>query len=122
MLVVVDLVRLRGEVFAVTRQRCSPGTGGWSRHDARSVPHPSIRTLRAACVVRAPSGFAGDSRQPARAQSERDLRASHWCPGPELLGRSLIVNEHHLRRMLAEYLRPYNSARPHRALGSPALP
>jgi transposase InsO family protein len=30
----------------------------------------------------------------------------------------LIVNEHHhLRQVLTEYLRHYNSARPHRALG-----
>ena len=29
----------------------------------------------------------------------------------------LIVNEHHLRRVLTEYLRHYNAARPHRALG-----
>jgi putative transposase len=29
----------------------------------------------------------------------------------------LIVNEQHLRRVLPEYLRPYNTARPHRALG-----
>jgi putative transposase len=35
----------------------------------------------------------------------------------ELLDRLLIVNEQHLRRVLTEYLRHYNTARPHRALG-----
>jgi hypothetical protein len=35
----------------------------------------------------------------------------------ELLDRLLIVNEHHLRRVLDEYLRHYNTARPHRVLG-----
>jgi putative transposase len=35
----------------------------------------------------------------------------------ERLDRSLIVHEHHLRRVLTEYLRHYNTARPHRALG-----
>ena len=35
----------------------------------------------------------------------------------ELSGRLLIVNERHLRRVLAEYLLHYNEARPHRALG-----
>ena len=35
----------------------------------------------------------------------------------ELLDRLLIVNEHHLRRVLTEYLAHYNTARPHRALG-----
>jgi putative transposase len=35
----------------------------------------------------------------------------------ELLDRILIINERHLRRALAEYLRHYNAARPHRSLG-----
>jgi putative transposase len=40
----------------------------------------------------------------------------------ELLDRVLIISEHHLRRVLAEYLRHYNAAWPHRSLGqlSPA--
>jgi transposase InsO family protein len=35
----------------------------------------------------------------------------------EVLDRLLIVNEHHLRRVLTEYLLHYNTARPHHALG-----
>jgi len=35
----------------------------------------------------------------------------------EVLDRLLIVNERHLRHVLAEYLRHYNTARPHRSLG-----
>jgi transposase InsO family protein len=35
----------------------------------------------------------------------------------ELLDRILIVNEHHLRRILATYLHHFNTARPHRTLG-----
>jgi putative transposase len=35
----------------------------------------------------------------------------------ELLDRLLIVNEHHLRQVLTEYLEHYNAARPHRTLG-----
>jgi putative transposase len=35
----------------------------------------------------------------------------------ELLDQLLIVNEHHLRRALTEYLQHYNAARPQRALG-----
>jgi hypothetical protein len=35
----------------------------------------------------------------------------------ELLDRILIVNEHHLRRILAIYLQHFNTARPHRTLG-----
>ena len=35
----------------------------------------------------------------------------------ELSGRLRIVNEHHLRWVLTEYLPHYNAARPHRSLG-----
>jgi putative transposase len=35
----------------------------------------------------------------------------------ELLDRLLIINEHHLRQALTEYLMHYNTARPHRSLG-----
>jgi transposase InsO family protein len=35
----------------------------------------------------------------------------------ELLDQMLIVSEHHLRRVLTEYLLHYNDARPHRSLG-----
>jgi hypothetical protein len=35
----------------------------------------------------------------------------------EVIDRLLIVNEHHLREVLTEYLLHYNAARPHRALG-----
>jgi len=35
----------------------------------------------------------------------------------EAFDRLLIVSEHHLRRVLTEYLRHYNAARPHRTLG-----
>jgi len=34
----------------------------------------------------------------------------------ELFDRLLIVNEHHLRRVLTEYLQHYNTGRPHRAM------
>jgi transposase InsO family protein len=35
----------------------------------------------------------------------------------EVLDRLLVVNERHLRQVLTEYLRHYNTARPHRFLG-----
>jgi len=38
-------------------------------------------------------------------------------PRRELFNRLLIVNVHHLRCVLTEYLRHHNTARPHRALG-----
>jgi putative transposase len=49
----------------------------------------------------------------ANAICERIIGTLRW----ELPGRLLIVNEHHLRQVLTEYLRHYNTARPHRALG-----
>jgi transposase InsO family protein len=36
----------------------------------------------------------------------------------ELLDRLLIVNKHHLRQVMTEYLLHYNDARPHRSLAS----
>jgi hypothetical protein len=61
-----------------------------------------------------------DPAQPATgAQSERDLRTDDRHPAPGGLDRLLIVNEHHLRWVLTEYLRHYNTARPHRSLGQP---
>jgi putative transposase len=35
----------------------------------------------------------------------------------ELLDRILVVNQRHLRRILASYLHHFNAARPHRTLG-----
>src|ERR1039458_10753732 len=35
----------------------------------------------------------------------------------EVFDRLLIINEHHLHRVLTEYLLHYNTARPHRSLG-----
>jgi len=35
----------------------------------------------------------------------------------EVLDRMLIINERHLNQVLTEYLRHYNTARPHRTLG-----
>ena len=35
----------------------------------------------------------------------------------EVFDRLLIINEHHLRRVLTEYLQHYNTARPHRSPG-----
>jgi putative transposase len=49
----------------------------------------------------------------ANAIAERCIRTLRT----ELTDRILILGQHHLRRALAEYLRHYNNARPHRPLG-----
>lgn len=48
--------------------------------------------------------------------------AERWTGGlrRELLDRILIVNPHHLRRVLAEYQVHFNEHRPHRPLGQAA--
>jgi hypothetical protein len=38
----------------------------------------------------------------------------------ELLDRILVVNEHHLRRILAVNLQHFNTVQPHRTLAQPA--
>ena len=52
-----------------------------------------------------------------RTQREHDIRKNDRHLRREVLDRLLIVNEHHLRQVLTEYLRHCNTARPHRALG-----
>jgi transposase InsO family protein len=55
----------------------------------------------------------------ANAYAERWVRT----PQSELADRMLIFGQRHLRHVLAEYIRHYNQARPHRALNlSPPRP
>jgi transposase InsO family protein len=74
-----------------------------------------------AAQVRAAQVFTADGIR-ILPSSPRALRANAVCERMigtlrrELLERLLIVNEHHLRRVLPDYLR-YNTARPHRTLG-----
>ena len=66
------------------------------------------------CSRRRASGFwPAHRRRRERTRSARIIGTLRR----ELLGRLLIVSEYHLRRVLVEYLRHYNTARPHRALG-----
>ncbi|MFD4709202.1 integrase core domain-containing protein [Streptomyces sp. NPDC058430] len=62
-------------------------------------------------------------RPPARPQkpapgpeSERHCERFNGTLRRELLDRTLILNERHLRRTLTRYLEHYNGHRPHRAL------
>jgi transposase InsO family protein len=63
---------------------------------------------------------AGVQILPSPPQAPRANAACEQMTGAlrrDLLDRMLIVNEHHLRRVLTEYLLHYNTARPHRAPG-----
>ena len=77
-----------------------------------------------------PDKFTGSFDAVFTAEGIRILASPPWAPRPnaicermigtlrrELFDRLAIVNEHHLRRVLTEYLRHYNAARPHRSLG-----
>ena len=67
------------------------------------------------CSPRRASGYWRARRSPPKANAicERFIGTLRR----ELLDRLLIVNEHHLHKVLTEYLRHYNTARPHRSLG-----
>jgi putative transposase len=54
---------------------------------------------------------------PRRGRPERTCKRLIGTLRREVLDRLLIVDEHHLRQVLTEYLRPCNTARPHRSLG-----
>ena len=91
----------------------------------RRVQHPNPRPGRPVHRrIRRSTGRHGHHRgqDPARcpkanAIAERSIRTLH----AELTDRTLILGTRHLRRVLTEYVRHYNQARPHRAL-SPQPP
>jgi putative transposase len=106
--------------------------GAWTTQAARNVLMDlGQRTASVKFLVRDRAGqFTGSFDAVFQADGTRILASPPQAPRAnaiceriigtlrhELLDRLLIVNEHHLREVLAEYLRHYNSARPHRALG-----
>jgi putative transposase len=92
---------------------------------------PGQRAAAVKFLIRDGAGqFAGSFDAVFTAEGIRILRSPPQAPRAnaicervigtlrrELLDRTLIVNEQHLRQMLIEYLRHYNTARPRRALG-----
>ena len=109
--------RLRG---VLARAGQAPGPGDADRDHAKVI----VGARRAGGHLAGVAPAAGwslprvGSSSPVRpAQSERDLRKDDRHPAPGTLDRLLIVNEHHLRQVLTEYLLHCNTARPHRALG-----
>ena len=106
--------------------------GAWTTQAARNfLMDPGARAASVRFLIRDRAGqFTGSSdavftaegiRIPASPpQAPRANASCETITGTlrrELPDRLLIVNEHHLRRVLTEYLRHYNTARPHRALG-----
>jgi hypothetical protein len=78
---------------------------------AIKVFSPSLRNLDAECgfeIVDIPYQAPN-----ANAYAERWVRSVR----EECLGRLLVWNEAHLRRVLAAYVQYYNSRRPHQGLG-----
>jgi putative transposase len=134
---------LRADRHRARHPPCSPGRrpahpdGSWTTQAARNLLMDlgqrvtSVKFLIRDRAGQFTSSFdavftAGDIR--ILASPPQAPRANAICERVigtlrrELLDRVLIINEHHLRRVLAEYLRHYNAARPHRSLGqlSPA--
>jgi putative transposase len=105
--------------------------GGWTTQAARNfLMDLGPRSDSVKCLIRDRAGqFTGSFDAVFTAEGTRILaspprapRANAICERMigtlrrELFDRLLIVNEHHLRRVLTEYLLHYNAARPHRAL------
>jgi putative transposase len=126
-LIVVEHGTRRAHLAGIT---ANP-TGAWTVQAARNVlmdlgkrvdtltfvlRDGDSRFTRAFDAVFAAQGIrilASPPRAPrANAICERMIGSLHR----ELLDRILIINEQYLRRVLAEYLRHFNTARPHRSL------
>jgi hypothetical protein len=92
---------------------------------ARSGPtNPSPTSPRSGpSAARSSAASSTNSSEPhieAQVKASGRVLAPHRVIGTlrrELSGRLLIINEHHLRRVLTGYLLHYSAARPHRALG-----
>ena len=106
--------------------------GAWTTPAARNVlMDPGQRATSVKFLIRDRAGqFTGSFDAVVTAEGITTLASPPRAPRAnaiceritgtrrrELSGRLLIVNEHHLRRVLTEYLRHYNTARPHRGLG-----
>jgi hypothetical protein len=106
--------------------------GGWTAQAARNfLMDLGARATSAKFLIKDRAGqFTGSFDTVFTAEGIRILASPPQAPRAnaiceriigtlrrELLDRLLIVNEHHPRLVLAEYLQHYNTARPHRALG-----
>ena len=106
--------------------------GSWTTPAARSVlMDPGQRAASVKFLIRDRAGQFTDSFDAVfAADGIRILASPPQAPRAnavreritgtlrrELFDRLLIVSEHHLRRVLTDYLIHYNTARPHRALG-----
>ena len=106
--------------------------GAWTAQAARNfLMDLGQRSASAKFLIRDRAGqFTGSFDAVFRAEGIRILvcppqapRANAICERiigtlrREVFGRLLVIHEHHLCWLLIEYLRHYNTARPHRALG-----
>ena len=127
-LVVVEHGTRRAHLAGITAHP----DGAWTTQAARNlVMDLSQRAATVRFLIRDRAGqFTGSFDAVFKAEGIRVLRSPPQAPRAnaicerlvgtlrrELLDRLLIVNEHHLRQVLTEYLRHYNTARHHRSLG-----
>jgi hypothetical protein len=67
-------------------------------------------------AVLADAGIRVLKNPPAAPKANAICERMIGTPHRELLDRTLVLNEHHLRQVPHEYLAHYNTARPHRTL------
>jgi transposase InsO family protein len=106
--------------------------GAWTTQAARNfLMDLGQRSASVKFLIRDRAGqFTGSFDAVFRAEGIRILVCPPQTPGAnaiceriigtlrrEVFDRLVVVHEHHLRWLLIEYLRHYNSTRPHRALG-----
>ena len=106
--------------------------GGWTAQAARNfLMDLGQRAASVKFLIRDRAGqFTGSFDAVFTAEGARILTSPPQAPRAnaicermigtlrrEVFDRLLIVDEHHLRRVLTEYLLHYNTARPHRSLG-----
>jgi putative transposase len=127
-LIVIEHGTRRAHLAGITANPC----GAWTTQVARNfLMDLGARVTPVKFLIRDRAGqFTGSFDAVFQADGIRILASPPQAPRAnaicermigtlrrELFDRSLIVNEHHLRQVLTEYLRHYNTARPHRALG-----
>ena len=126
-MIVVEHGTRRAHLAGVTAH----SDGGWTTQAARSfLMDLGHRAASAKFLIRDRAGqFTSSFDAVFTAASVRILASPPQAPRAnavcervigtlhrELLDRMLIVNEHHLRQVVTEYLIHYNTARPHPAL------
>lgn len=125
---VIDHVRREVVHVHITRHPTAEWTGrqiveacGWDREPPRYLIHDRDDRYRNDFAQRRQAIGISSIRTPFRSPKANAI-AERWVRSvrAECLDHMLIVNEHHLRRVLNDYVAFYNRWRPHQTLGQQA--